>query len=40
MLHSEWGLALHLESQNVGETRCYLLDFGYTPETCANSLDT
>ena len=38
-LHSEWGLALHLKSQKGGETRRYLLDFGYTPEVYANNLD-
>jgi 7,8-dihydropterin-6-yl-methyl-4-(beta-D-ribofuranosyl)aminobenzene 5'-phosphate synthase len=38
-LHSEWGLALHLESQKTGETRRYLLDFGYTPEAYANNLE-
>ena len=38
-LHSEWGLALHLESQRGGETRRYLLDFGYTPDAYANNLD-
>lgn len=38
-LHSEWGLALHLESEKGGETRRYLLDFGFTPEAYANNLD-
>jgi 7,8-dihydropterin-6-yl-methyl-4-(beta-D-ribofuranosyl)aminobenzene 5'-phosphate synthase len=37
-LHSEWGLALHLESQRGSETRRYLLDFGYTPDAYANNL--
>src|SRR6516164_6514886 len=31
-LAGEWGLSLHLESRNAGETRQYLLDFGYTPD--------
>jgi 7,8-dihydropterin-6-yl-methyl-4-(beta-D-ribofuranosyl)aminobenzene 5'-phosphate synthase len=31
-LAGEWGLSLHLESRSAGETRQYLLDFGYTPE--------
>ena len=31
-LAGEWGLSLHLESRNAGETRQYLLDFGYTSE--------
>jgi 7,8-dihydropterin-6-yl-methyl-4-(beta-D-ribofuranosyl)aminobenzene 5'-phosphate synthase len=38
-LHSEWGLALHLESKRGDETRQCLLDFGFTPETYANNLD-
>src|SRR5438445_13518055 len=38
-LHSEWGLALHLESHKGGETRRYLLDFGFTPDASANNLD-
>src|SRR5919204_5837956 len=37
-LHSEWGLALHIESQRGNETRRYLLDFGYTPDAYANNL--
>src|SRR6201993_5650425 len=38
-LHSEWGLALHIESQKGGESRRYLLDFGFTPEVYANNLE-
>jgi 7,8-dihydropterin-6-yl-methyl-4-(beta-D-ribofuranosyl)aminobenzene 5'-phosphate synthase len=38
-LASEWGLALHIESQRGGETRNYLLDFGFTPEVYANNLE-
>ena len=38
-LHSEWGLALHIESQRGGEARRYLLDFGFTPEAYANNLE-
>jgi 7,8-dihydropterin-6-yl-methyl-4-(beta-D-ribofuranosyl)aminobenzene 5'-phosphate synthase len=38
-LHSEWGLALHIESQKGSEARRYLLDFGYTPEAYANNLE-
>jgi 7,8-dihydropterin-6-yl-methyl-4-(beta-D-ribofuranosyl)aminobenzene 5'-phosphate synthase len=38
-LHSEWGLALHIESQKGGEARRYLLDFGFTPETYANNIE-
>jgi hypothetical protein len=38
-LHSEWGLALHIESHRGGEAKQYLLDFGFTPEAYANNLD-
>jgi 7,8-dihydropterin-6-yl-methyl-4-(beta-D-ribofuranosyl)aminobenzene 5'-phosphate synthase len=38
-LHSEWGLSLHLTSQMGGETRRYLLDFGWTPEVLNNNLE-
>ena len=38
-LHGEWGLALHIESQKGGETRRYLLDFGFTPDVYANNLE-
>lgn len=38
-LASEWGLALHIESKRGGETRHYLLDFGFTPEVYANNLE-
>ena len=39
-LHSEWGLALHIESSQAGgATGQYLLDFGFTPEAYANNLD-
>jgi hypothetical protein len=31
-LHSEWGLALYIESHRGGEAKQYLLDFGFTPE--------
>jgi hypothetical protein len=33
-LAGEWGLSLHLESRNAGETGQYLLDFGYSPRCC------
>lgn len=32
-LESEWGLALHLRSRKGQETRQYLLDFGFTPDS-------
>src|SRR5271155_1558184 len=38
-LESEWGLALHLESNKGQETRRYLLDFGFTPDVYANNLE-
>jgi 7,8-dihydropterin-6-yl-methyl-4-(beta-D-ribofuranosyl)aminobenzene 5'-phosphate synthase len=38
-LESEWGLALHIESQKGSETRRYLLDFGFTPDVYANNLE-
>jgi 7,8-dihydropterin-6-yl-methyl-4-(beta-D-ribofuranosyl)aminobenzene 5'-phosphate synthase len=38
-LHSEWGLALHIESHRGGDAKQYLLDFGFTPEAYANNLD-
>jgi 7,8-dihydropterin-6-yl-methyl-4-(beta-D-ribofuranosyl)aminobenzene 5'-phosphate synthase len=38
-LSSEWGLALHIQSHKGGETRNYLLDFGFTPTVYQNNLD-
>ena len=38
-LQSEWGLALHIESAKGGETRRYLLDYGFTPAAYTNNLD-
>ena len=38
-MHGEWGLALRIESQKGGETRRYLLDFGFTPDVYANNLE-
>ena len=38
-LHSEWGLALHIESYRGGDAKQFLLDFGFTPEAYANNLD-
>jgi 7,8-dihydropterin-6-yl-methyl-4-(beta-D-ribofuranosyl)aminobenzene 5'-phosphate synthase len=37
-LASEWGLALHIESTRSGESRRYLLDFGFTPEVDTDNL--
>jgi len=38
-LESQWGLSLHLVSRRRGETRGYLLDFGFTPDVLNNNLD-
>jgi 7,8-dihydropterin-6-yl-methyl-4-(beta-D-ribofuranosyl)aminobenzene 5'-phosphate synthase len=38
-LRSEWGLSLYLTAQMGGETRRYLLDFGWTPEVLNNNLE-
>ena len=38
-LHSEWGLALALESRVGSETRQILLDFGYTPNAYLNNME-
>jgi 7,8-dihydropterin-6-yl-methyl-4-(beta-D-ribofuranosyl)aminobenzene 5'-phosphate synthase len=38
-LESEWGLALNIESTRGGESRRYLLDFGFTPDVYANNLE-
>lgn len=37
-LQNEWGLAMHAESSRASETRQFLIDFGYTPETLNNNL--
>ncbi|WP_222440853.1 MBL fold metallo-hydrolase [Siccirubricoccus deserti] len=38
-LRSEHGLSLYLTSHRGDETRSFLLDFGYTPETLNNNLE-
>lgn len=38
-LQNEWGLSLHLESARGADTRQFLIDFGFTPETLANNLE-
>jgi 7,8-dihydropterin-6-yl-methyl-4-(beta-D-ribofuranosyl)aminobenzene 5'-phosphate synthase len=38
-LHSEWGLALALESRVGADTRQVLLDFGYTPNAYLNNME-
>src|ERR1700709_2847193 len=38
-LHSEWGLALWLESEAAGSQRTLMLDYGYTPEVLINNME-
>jgi 7,8-dihydropterin-6-yl-methyl-4-(beta-D-ribofuranosyl)aminobenzene 5'-phosphate synthase len=38
-LESEWGLALHIESTKSGESKRYLLDYGFTSDVYLNNLD-
>src|SRR5438309_12078792 len=38
-LAGEWGLSLHLESEQAGDKRQYLLDFGFTPEILLRNFD-
>lgn len=38
-LAGEWGLSLHLESQDAAGRAEYLLDFGYTPEILLRNFD-
>ncbi len=38
-LHSEWGLAMTLESRIGSDTRNLMLDYGYTPETLLNNIE-
>jgi len=38
-LESEWGLALHIESTKSGESKRYLLDYGFTADVYLNNLD-
>lgn len=38
-LQNEWGLSLHLESARGSESRQFLVDFGFTPETLNSNLD-
>jgi 7,8-dihydropterin-6-yl-methyl-4-(beta-D-ribofuranosyl)aminobenzene 5'-phosphate synthase len=38
-LACEWGLSLHLESEQSGDKHQYLLDFGYTPEIVSRNFD-
>ena len=38
-LHSEWGLAMTLESRIGTDTRYLMLDYGYTPEALVNNIE-
>ena len=38
-LHSEWGLAMTLQSRIGADTRNLMLDYGYTPETLLNNIE-
>jgi 7,8-dihydropterin-6-yl-methyl-4-(beta-D-ribofuranosyl)aminobenzene 5'-phosphate synthase len=38
-LESEWGLALHIESVKGGESKRYLLDYGFTSDVYLNNLE-
>jgi 7,8-dihydropterin-6-yl-methyl-4-(beta-D-ribofuranosyl)aminobenzene 5'-phosphate synthase len=38
-LESEWGLALHIESTKGGESKRYLLDYGFTSDVYLNNLE-
>jgi 7,8-dihydropterin-6-yl-methyl-4-(beta-D-ribofuranosyl)aminobenzene 5'-phosphate synthase len=38
-LHSEWGLAMTLESRIGADARFLMLDYGYTPEALLNNID-
>jgi len=38
VLHSEWGLALALQSRIGGDTRNLILDYGYTAEALLNNM--
>ncbi len=38
-LESEWGLALHIESKKGGESKRYLLDYGFTSDVYLNNID-
>ena len=38
-LAGEWGLSLHLESRQSGDSSHYLLDFGHTPEIVGRNFD-
>jgi 7,8-dihydropterin-6-yl-methyl-4-(beta-D-ribofuranosyl)aminobenzene 5'-phosphate synthase len=38
-LESEWGLALHIDSTKGGESKRYLLDYGFTSNVYLNNLE-
>src|SRR5215468_9091151 len=37
VIHTQWGLALWLESQRGSEPRIFMLDYGYTPDVLINN---
>src|SRR5438067_10860769 len=39
VLHNEWGLALALESRMGAQSRNFMLDYGYTPETLMGNME-
>lgn len=38
-LHNQWGLSLLLESEQAGDQRASLLDFGYSPDALLNNIE-
>jgi 7,8-dihydropterin-6-yl-methyl-4-(beta-D-ribofuranosyl)aminobenzene 5'-phosphate synthase len=38
-LHTQWGLSYYAESTKGGETRTFMLDYGYTPEALLNNFE-
>jgi 7,8-dihydropterin-6-yl-methyl-4-(beta-D-ribofuranosyl)aminobenzene 5'-phosphate synthase len=38
-LHTQWGLSYYVESAKGGETRTFMLDYGYTPDALLNNFD-
>jgi 7,8-dihydropterin-6-yl-methyl-4-(beta-D-ribofuranosyl)aminobenzene 5'-phosphate synthase len=38
-LHTQWGLSLYLQSEKGGQSRTFMLDYGYTPDALLNNID-
>lgn len=38
-LHTQWGLSLFLELEKAGQSRTFMLDYGYTPDALLNNID-